>query len=171
MRQQLLRYDWRRSILYLGVIGLILCPLVVHAATLQPNDQPPVRPPTPTPTPEIDPPVLPGRPTPPSEEQMERHPCAHIRVHIATPEARGLWSVVQWQDGEEVWHDVEGWRGPLVDGEIAWWLSAPLFGAGPFRWVVTHAPDGPAAGVSRPFHLPEQDGAGLTIEMDDLILE
>ncbi|MFP4394888.1 MAG: hypothetical protein ACLFTI_06450 [Anaerolineales bacterium] len=171
MQPQLLSYRWWRGIFYLGIIGLMICPLVVHAATLPSDDLPPVRPPTPTPTPDPDPPLLPGRPTlPPGEaEKVAYHPCAHIQVHILAPEALGLWSVVQWQDGEDAWHDVEGWQGPLVDGEIAWWLSAPLFGAGPFRWVIMRSPDGPVVGISQPFWLPDKDRGALIIEMDDEI--
>ena len=169
MGQQLLRYRWWRGILYLGMIGWVVCPFVVQAATLQSGVRSPIRPPTPTPG--VEPPLLPGRPTPSPEpespeEEAEHHPCAHVQLRISVPDALGLWTMVQWQDGEDAWHDVEGWQGPLVDGEIAWWLSAPLFGAGPFRWVITQSPGGPVVGVSQSFWLPEKDGAGLIIEMD-----
>ncbi len=63
---------------------------------------------------------------------------------------------------------VDGWQGSLEAGQKVWWLSAPLFGAGPFRWVITRSAGGPVVGMSDrdPFWLPEKDGAGLIIEMD-----
>lgn len=173
MRQQLLRYGWQWNIFHLAMIGLILFPLAVHAAPLQPNDQPPVRPPTPTPTPDLDPPLLPERPIPnPTIEedappQPERHPCAHIQLRVKDADPLGLWTMVQWQDGEDAWHDVAGWQGPLEAGQKAWWLSAELFGAGPFRWVIYQSPDGPVAGVSQSFWLPDQDGGEVLIEMGE----
>ena len=177
MMCRILSYRWRRGILYLGMIGMLVCPLVVQAATPHSEVRSPVRPPMPTLTPDVGPPDLPGRPKPVPEETpspKKRDPCAYIQVRVVVAaEAVGLGSVVQWQDSEDVWHNVEGWQGPLEAGQKAWWLSAPLFGAGPFRWVITRSPGGSVVGMSDPFWLPEKDGAGLIIEMDmdDVILE
>ncbi|GAB4430929.1 MAG: hypothetical protein Kow0031_11970 [Anaerolineae bacterium] len=67
-------------------------------------------------------------------------------------------SVVQWQDINGNWHDVDGWRGVLdSNGYIRWWVAAKDFGSGPFRWVVGQA-------ASEPFNLPA--GAGQTVRID-----
>jgi hypothetical protein len=67
-------------------------------------------------------------------------------------------SVVQWQDSNGDWQDVEGWRGALDNGgRIRWWVAAKDFGSGPFRWVVGEA-------ASEPFNLPT--GAGQTLRVD-----
>jgi hypothetical protein len=72
-----------------------------------------------------------------------------------------LWTVVQWQDGEGVWHDVEGWRGTLDEvaggvGRKVWWVAGPHLGKGPFRWVV-YRDQAQVAPLTRsaPFHLPD----------------
>ncbi len=67
----------------------------------------------------------------------------------------GGMSVVQWQDINGDWQDVDGWRGALDNGgHIRWWVAAKDFGTGPFRWMVGEA-------VSAPFNLPA--GAGQTV--------
>ncbi len=66
-------------------------------------------------------------------------------------------SVVQWQDINGDWQDVEGWRGTLDNnGYIRWWVAAKDFGSGPFRWAVGQA-------ASAPFNLPS--GAGETVRV------
>jgi hypothetical protein len=70
----------------------------------------------------------------------------------------GAVSVVQWQDVNGDWHDVDGWHGNLDKaGRIRWWVAAKDFGRGPFRWVVESA-------ISAPFHLPA--GARQTVEIN-----
>jgi len=74
------------------------------------------------------------------------------------PAQTGLWTAVQWQDGQGGWHDVENWQGPLNGGgNIRWWVSARDYHTGPFRWLVLDSPAGTRLGVSESFYLP---GAG-----------
>ena len=75
----------------------------------------------------------------------------------------GAWTVVQWQDGSDYWHDVAGWRGHATDGAIAWTVEEKDFGTGPFRWVVTHPQSGRPTDVSQSFYLP---GAGDTLAIE-----
>ncbi len=70
----------------------------------------------------------------------------------------GSMSVVQWQDINGNWQDVDGWRGALDSGgHIRWWVAPKDFGSGPFRWVVGEA-------ASEPFHLP--GGGGQVVRID-----
>jgi hypothetical protein len=67
---------------------------------------------------------------------------------MVAPQHPGAWSVVQWQDINGDWQDVDGWRGTLDgSGQRRWWVAAKDFGSGPFRWAVGEA-------VSAPFNLP-----------------
>lgn len=77
--------------------------------------------------------------------------------------AAGGWSVVQWQDSAGNWRDVEGWRGPLAEGNRRWWVAAKDFGSGPFRWAITQGPGGPLLGVSTLFNLPGQANQTLLV--------
>jgi hypothetical protein len=123
----------------IGLFGLIVGPALVQAGpTLPPRD-----PPTPTPGSERD-----------KGSHKEKPVGAYIALQTSVAGA-GAWSVVQWQDSNGNWHDVEGWRGPLSDANNRlWWVAAKDFGTGPFRWAVTQGPGGPLLGVSAPFNLP-----------------
>jgi hypothetical protein len=80
---------------------------------------------------------------------------APIELHVEPVQA-GLWTVVQWQDANSDWHDVEGWQGPLnAGGQIRWWVSVKDYGTGPFRWIVTEQPSDPILAASQPFFLPK----------------
>lgn len=86
-----------------------------------------------------------------------------------------LWTVVQWQDAQGAWHDVEGWQGTLddvVSGEAGaimgckgWWVAQADLGKGPFRWVVAQGKDRPALATSALFNLPGADGVGVTVQV------
>jgi len=83
---------------------------------------------------------LPDRNPPPPADDGGRDDSGPLGTHIelAAPEHAGAWSVVQWQDVNGNWHDVEGWRGTLDShGYIRWWVAAKDFGTGPFRWVIS----------------------------------
>lgn len=80
-------------------------------------------------------------------------PWARI-VLQAGPAYNGAWSVVQWQGGDGVWHDVEGWRSPVHAGEVRWRVTAKDFNTGPFRWAVYDAAGGQLLAVSEAFTLP-----------------
>jgi len=74
----------------------------------------------------------------------------------------GWWAVVQWQDQQGDWHNVEGWQGSLNSaGTQRWWVDQKDFASGPFRWVVMSAKDGAIRGSSRFFDLPA--GADQTL--------
>ncbi len=70
-----------------------------------------------------------------------------------------LWTVVQWQDVQGDWHDVDGWQGGLDEisestGQKTWWFSKTLAGQGPFRWLVYRNPGGKLLAESESFYLP-----------------
>lgn len=86
---------------------------------------------------------------------------AYIRLNVAAPggaaDLTTAWTLVQWQDRQGVWHDIDGWRGLLDDpGSTSktWWVSDSDFGKGPFRWVVRRGSDGADLGASAGFSLP-----------------
>lgn len=66
----------------------------------------------------------------------------------------GVWTVVQWQDSTDGWHDVEGWRGTLDRGQKIWWVAQRDFGTGPFRWVIYEGEGGRLLATSESFYLP-----------------
>jgi hypothetical protein len=70
---------------------------------------------------------------------------------------------VQWQDSAGGWHDVEGWRGPLAEGNRRWWVAAKDFGSGPFRWAIIEESGGRLLGASQPFNLPTQANETLQV--------
>ena len=84
-------------------------------------------------------------------------------------------TVVQWQDVDARWHDVEGWRGAPDDIEIgqggtvagrkAWWVAEKDLGTGPFRWQVYYGEDGDVLGVTDAFTLPLAAGAVERIDV------
>lgn len=85
--------------------------------------------------------VLPPRPTVtvPSDDDDDAPASMPVVTQIylrVTPADRAYWTVVQWQDAQGVWRDVEGWRGEAAHGEISWWVAEEDFGTGPFRWVI-----------------------------------
>lgn len=69
------------------------------------------------------------------------------------------WTVVQWQNENRAWYDVEGWRGTLDDlqsgvGLKDWWVDKGNFGEGPFRWQVYRSFGGAWLANSDSFDLP-----------------
>ena len=69
----------------------------------------------------------------------------------------GLWSIVQWQDRSGGWHDVEGWKGTLDEGNRkVWWVARAELGKGPFRWLAFDL-NGKLLGTSKSFYLPHAD--------------
>lgn len=82
---------------------------------------------------------------------------ATIILYVTNAPAN-LQTVVQWRDGLGKWHDVDGWRGTLINSAyIAWWVAPDNFGQGPFRWVATTA-SGTVWGTSNTFTLPASTG-------------
>ncbi len=107
---------------------------------------------------------LPDRNPPPVQDDGERDnnrdsgpPGATIELTAWPP---GGMSVVQWQDSNGDWQDIEGWRGTLDSaGRIRWWVAAKDFGSGPFRWVVGEA-------ASEPFNLPAVGAETVVVSLD-----
>ncbi len=133
-------------LLCLGGMGAILLSPVTETGAFA------VAGPTPTWT---RPAPLPFTPTP---RPVTSPPGAYIELHLRPPDP-ALWTVVEWQDGLGQWHRVDGWQGPIDGvrdgvGTKRWWLSATLFGRGPFRWVALSRVEGEPLAVSAPFTLP-----------------
>ena len=93
-----------------------------------------------------------------------------LRVLPITPTLRPvtttLWTVVQWEDAQGGWHDVEGWRGTLeANAEKWWWVASRDYGSGPFRWVVYHRADGVMLAASESFYLPSGANEWRVVEV------
>jgi hypothetical protein len=124
------------------IIGLLVLGLALTAAPALANGE------------------LPNRNPPPPTDNGGRDDSGPLGASIelmAWPP--GGMSVVQWQDVNGNWHDVEGWRGALDSGgRIRWWVAAKDFGTGPFRWVAGES-------VSEPFNLPGGAAAPLQVSL------
>lgn len=123
------------SIFVLVSVGLLLGSTLAVASE---SGDLPIRPPTATPVPII----AGGRIT--------------LSVQATQPMHNTLWTVVQWQDANQDWHDVEGWQGTLDEnGQVIWWVAAKDLETGPFRWLVYESTDKQVSLVtSESFNLP-----------------
>jgi hypothetical protein len=111
---------------------------------------------TSTPTATAAPP--PPRPTLTPTPYAARSVGSYIELRVPTDNIN-LWTVVQWQDTQGNWHDVETWRGILDEinnykGDKRWWLYPRDYGTGPFRWAIYDQPNGHLLATSRSFNLP-----------------
>jgi hypothetical protein len=162
----------RRLALAVGVIGALLASVwlssLIEAAAAPPPPLPPI--PTATSTP------VPKPTSPPATGSL-------IELHVRFPQAwpwdrmhwQELWTVVQWQDDQGLWRNVEGWQGTLdsvatgEDGGIVgykkWWVAHGDSGKGPFRWVVSKSQGGAPLSTSASFSLPESAGKTVLIEV------
>jgi hypothetical protein len=97
---------------------------------------------------------------PPREETpTPNHLPAGAHIDLAVTGAPiDAWTIVQWQDGNGAWHNVEGWRAALVGDYQEWWLGRNDYGTGPFRWCVLATPMGSIVASSDPFYLPARSG-------------
>lgn len=66
----------------------------------------------------------------------------------------GAWTIVQWQDKQGMWHDVEGWQGHVRNGWIRWRVAPKDWGTGPFRWQVYGKAGGTLLASTTSFTLP-----------------
>lgn len=127
----------RFALPFLAVVVFLAVPLFAAGAT--PTDLPP----RPTVTPTVTPAPAPDEPR------------AGATIELRAPGMpTTTWTVVQWQDAEGGWHDVEGWQGHLDDGVKRWWVAPADFRKGPFRWVLYETADGDLLSTSDPFDLP-----------------
>ena len=118
-------------------------------------------------------PTLPPRKVPPSNVQPgsdndddDGGPVgAYIELHTQ-PVMPGVWSVVQWQDSDGHWHNVDGWQGDLDStGTRRWWVEAKDFNTGPFRWQIFNGPDDQLLATSTTFTLPHEANKVLEVEV------
>lgn len=94
-------------------------------------------------------PDLPPRPTlTPTPENLTRILLVGGSIY------EGGWTIVQWQDKQGDWHDVEGWQGHVRNGWIRWRVAPKDWGTGPFRWLVYDQPDGTLLAATTSFTLP-----------------
>jgi hypothetical protein len=154
--------------------GVALAAVVVPAlpqAEAQ-ADWPP-RPETPTPT----------LPAPPGPAQPSEHEGGWLQLRVEFDAQwpwerihwQALWTVVQWQDPQGVWHDVEGWQGTLdrvvVEGEETvigrkdWWVQERDAGRGPFCWLVYRGEGDVLLAQSEKFYLPQRDQTATVVEV------
>ena len=150
----------RKSSVCLILIVAVVCTLLVVALLpLLAQAAPPALPPRPKP------PQLPT-PTPrPSKSPSGKPAGAFIELHVRSTRT-GLWAVVQWEDDAGGWHDVEGWRGTLDEGnKKVWWVSKADFDKGPFCWVVYQGERGELLAESESFYLPHYDNETVLVEV------
>jgi len=118
-----------------GFLFLGMLPIWVQAAPPPLPTRPiPTNTPTPTPTPT----AIPTATVTPVPEPAQSSSIILQARSTAALEWPKLWTVVEWQDGDGAWQDVEGWQGPFdqVDaagGHKTWSIPPTLFSRGPFR--------------------------------------
>jgi hypothetical protein len=127
--------------------------------------------------------LLPGTPTvtaaPPPRPTLTPTPYStpskgspfgsYIELRLPTDNIN-LWTVVQWQDAQGGWHDVENWRGILDEinqhkGDKLWWVYPRDYGKGPFRWQVYQSPGGALLATSHSFNLPGDASQRVIVEV------
>ena len=80
------------------------------------------------------------------------------------PAVSGLWAVIQWQDQQGDWHNVEGWQGAVDEnGAQRWWVDQKDFATGPFRWVISQDGNGTVLSASDVFNLPAGANQNLLV--------
>lgn len=144
------------------VTGLSHSPLVSDQMTLDPT---PIARVTPTPIPR--PTVSSSQNHPPTmtNDNVEHSasPLIGSIVLKVQPPLESLQSVVQWQDSQGDWHDVDGWRGSVDNGTTVWWVEEKDFETGPFRWALYEKTEGKVIAVSHSFYLPNRLQRHLTV--------
>ena len=85
-------------------------------------------------------------------------PADSAAIYLHTePSIIGLWTAVQWLDGDE-WRDVVGWQTSLNEsGMVAWAVAEANFGERPFRWLLYDRQGGELIAASDPFALPDHE--------------
>lgn len=86
-----------------------------------------------------------------------------------------VWTMIQWQDNEGEWIDVNGWQGnfdEIKQGEAGWvatkewWAAKEITGTGPYRWLVYDHPGGNLLATSEPFHLSDRPGGVVEVPVE-----
>jgi hypothetical protein len=158
---------------WLIIFAAIICAIIGIAQLPTPARALPPRPPTPTPLPTPGPTSAPTTST-----GAPRGATISLQAHFplsAFYQWGALWTVVEWQDPDGTWHEVEGWRGTpdeitLNDQdeviiEKIWWVQKSDLGRGPFRWLVYVNEEGHLLTMSEMFHLPDVVGRTTIVEV------
>jgi hypothetical protein len=145
------------------IIGLGLMAVLLAAPGTEAQGPSP-----PTATPNSPPPANPGggdsNENSDDDDSSSSSPAgAYIELQAENAPA-GAWSVVQWQDSNADWQNVEGWRGKLDNGTRRWWVHPKDFDTGPFRWVVYESPGGRLLATSESFSLPQFPNETVRVE-------
>ncbi len=93
--------------------------------------------------------------------------AAYIELSLPVGLSANAQTVVQWQDKQGGWHDVDGWQQRVASSQIVRWAVYPRdFGTGPFRWALYSASGkgGQLVAASTSFNLP--CCYGNTVRMD-----
>ncbi|CAG0930328.1 hypothetical protein TFLX_01660 [Thermoflexales bacterium] len=142
---------------FFSLLGLACAALLIGLGMSTPTATaaPPPPRPTLTPTPIL---IVPGQSV-----------GSYIELRVPTDNLK-LWTVVQWQDPQGRWHDVETWRGVLDEinqhkGDKLWWVYPRDYGKGPFRWVIYDQPNGQMLAASRSFNLPGASNQHVIVEV------
>lgn len=99
------------------------------------------------------------------DDEQERRPVVAAIVLQTMPAPSDLWSVVQWHDEQGGWHDIENWRGSVVNGRTIWWVLEQDFGKGPYRWLVFDQEGGNLLATSDTFNFPSEPKEQLVVEV------
>jgi hypothetical protein len=171
--------DRNKSKVWLSLVAA--CAFALLAVAAIPALTPPVRAdlpprqPTSTPTPNPTSTTSPKSPSRSAATQI----VLSAQFPAAWPWAKSHWqtvkTVVQWQNAEGKWYDVEGWRGELdsvavdasgvVTGKKVWWVANANLNQGPFRWMVYLGDGGKPLAQSEPFDLPGKAGGVTLVEV------
>ncbi len=135
----------------IGLFGVVFVTMLLGAFTFAPQA----------------PSGLPPRPT----VEPTAVPVAGASIQLllanATVGADGVWTMIQWQDADGDWHDVEGWQGTVeLDGTQTWWVDGTQLGTGPFRWRIYTEQDGSPLAISDDFYLPERSRMVMTVAVE-----
>lgn len=138
----------RKSVLSFAMSFLYVLSIVVSlsgAAQVNASDLTNRLPPRPSPVPTVSPGSV-------------LYPEGYIELSVLSARA-DLWTAVQWQAHDGIWHTVEGWQGTLDEikngqGRKTWWVGKADMGTGPFRWLIYQSYQGKLLATSSPFYLP-----------------
>ena len=143
------------ALMFMGI--LVLSILVVTLPGTANADLPPRPVITPVPTP---------APTSAPEKDSSESESRARFVLNAGRDLEDAWTVVQWQGDDGVWHDVEGWRGQVVNGQVRWRVAEKDYGTGPFRWLIYDASGEEGHPEGSSFSLPAYSGQIMTVDVN-----
>ena len=137
----------RRQLALIVIIALVL--FAGRQLVSEPARASAMLPPRPTAVPSATPSPT---PTPDVDESEEIGATIELRARGMPADA---WTIVQWQDAQGDWHDVEGWQGTLDEDVKRGWVAPADFRKGPFRWAIYQTEGGTLLATSSSFDLPE----------------